>query len=188
MLTLETERLTIRNWLKTDVGAYMLLAKDVGYHGFSPPGRFLVRSEEEAREKILERMDLYDTQKLGKFPVFLKGTEAFVGTCGMEPFELNGHTEVELSYRLCLDHWGKGYAAEAAGAILQYGFNELRCAKIMAVVLRQNRASVRILENLGFEEVGETMHGGLLHRLYEFPRGRFRHGNAAKPGKPSGLQ
>jgi ribosomal-protein-alanine N-acetyltransferase len=174
MFNLETERLTIRNWLISDVGAYMVLAKDVGYHCFSPPGRFIVQSQDEAREKIRERMELYETQKLGKFPIFLKGTEEFIGTCGLEPFDLNGRTEVELGYRLCLDHWGKGYATEAAGAILQYGFRELRRERIMAFVLRQNRASIRILENLGFESVGEIVHGGLPHRFYEFPRGRFR--------------
>jgi RimJ/RimL family protein N-acetyltransferase len=169
MLTLETERLTLRNWLETDVGSYMLLANDVGYNCFSPPGRFLVGSPEEAREKIRERIDLFERQKLGKFPVFLKATGEFIGTCGMEPFELDGRGEVELGYRLCLKHWGYGYAEEAAAAILRHGFGALHCARIMAFVLPQNRASVKILEKLGFRYLREFMHYDLSHRLYEFP-------------------
>jgi ribosomal-protein-alanine N-acetyltransferase len=174
MLTLETERLTLRNWLETDVASYMLLSTDVGYNCFSPPGRFLVRSPEEARDRIQERIDLFDRQRLGKFPVFLKATGEFVGTCGMEPFELEGKSEVELGYRLCLKHWGHGYGKEAARAILEYGFGPLNRARIMAFVLPQNRASVKILENLGFMYQREFMHYDLSHRLYEYCRERFR--------------
>ena len=170
MLTLETERLTLRNWLETDVASYMLLATDVGYNCFSPPGRFLVSSAEEAREKIRERINLFERHKLGKFPVFLKATGEFIGTCGMEPFELDGRGEVELGYRLCLKHWGFGYAEEAAAAILRHGFGALHCARIMAFVLPQNRASVKILEKLGFRYLREFMHYDLSHRLYEYPR------------------
>jgi [ribosomal protein S5]-alanine N-acetyltransferase len=174
MLTLETERLRLRNWLESDVGNYMLLSQDVGYNCFSPPGRFLVASQEEARGKIRERIDLFEHQKLGKFPVFLKSTGEFIGTCGVEPFDLEGRTEVELGYRLCLKHWGCGYAQEAAAAILRYGFGALDRARIMAFVLPQNRASVKILENLGLGYLREFMHYDLAHRLYEVTRDRFR--------------
>jgi RimJ/RimL family protein N-acetyltransferase len=173
MFTLETERLVLRNWQETDVNCYMTLARDVGYNCFSPPGHFLVRTAEEAKEKIQQRMILYEERRLGKFPIFLGGTGEFIGTCGMEPFELEGQAEVELGYRLCLKHWGNGYAQEAARAILRYGFGPLNRAKIMAFVLPQNRASVKILENLGFKYLGEFLHYDLPHRLYEMPRDRF---------------
>jgi ribosomal-protein-alanine N-acetyltransferase len=173
MLILETERLTLRNWQETDASSYMLLSRDLGYNCFSPPGHFLARTPEEAREKIQKRMELFDRLKLGKFPVFLKSTGEFIGTCGMEPFELDGRSEVELGYRLCLKHWGCGYAPEAAGAILRYGFGPLNRARIMAFVLPQNRASVRILEKLGFKYLREFMHYDLPHRLYEMPRDGF---------------
>jgi RimJ/RimL family protein N-acetyltransferase len=177
MLTLETERLTLRNWLESDVSNYMRLAGDVGYNCFAPPGHFLVHSPEEAEEKIQERIELFDSRRLGKFPVFLKSGGEFIGTCGMEPFEFEGRTEVELGYRLCLKYWGCGYAQEAAAAILRYGFGTLNCSRVMAFVLPQNRASVKILEKLGFEYLGEFMHYDLAHRLYEYPRERFRRGS-----------
>lgn len=174
MLTLETERLTLRNWLKSDVSHYMRLAEDVGYNCFAPPGRFLVRSTEEAQERLRERIALFDEHRLGKFPVFLKSTGEFIGTCGIEPFELEGRTEVELGYRLCLKYWGHGYGQEAANAILQYGFNAVDRKRILAFVLPQNRASVKILENLGFEYLRDFMHYDLAHRLYDYPQTRFR--------------
>jgi [ribosomal protein S5]-alanine N-acetyltransferase len=173
MLSLQTERLVLRNWLETDVDSYLLLSRDVGYNCFSPPGRFLVHSNEEAKEKIRQRITLFEDQRLGKFPIFLRRTGEFVGTCGLEPFELAGQPELELGYRLCLKHWGQGYAAEAASAILGYGFDDLGREKIMAFALHQNRASLKILEKLGFQYVKDFAHGELPHRLYEFPRARF---------------
>jgi RimJ/RimL family protein N-acetyltransferase len=172
-MMLETERLVLRNWLESDVNHYLVLAHDVGYNCFSPPGRFLVHTAEEAHAKVRERMLLFHDRKLGKFPIFLRATGEFIGTCGMEPFDLEERSEVELGYRLCLNFWGRGYAREAAAAILGYGFGDLKLARIMAFVLPQNKASVRILDQLGFQYLRDFMHADLPHRLYEFPQDRF---------------
>jgi RimJ/RimL family protein N-acetyltransferase len=167
-MILETERLLLREWRETDVNHYMTLAGDVGYNCFSRPGRFLVHTTEEATSKVRERMLLFQQRRLGKFPIFLKASGEFIGTCGMDPFELEGHSEVELGYRLCLNFWGKGYAKEAATAILSYGRSDLKLAKIIAFALPQNKASLRILEQLGFRYLRDFVHAGLPHCLYEF--------------------
>src|SRR5690242_13107585 len=170
-MMLETERLLLRNWQESDVKHYLTLAGDVGYNCFSLPGRFLVHTTEEAKAKVRERMVLFDERKLGKFPIFLRASGEFIGTCGMEPFDLDGQSEVELGYRLCLNFWGQGYAKEAAAAILNYGFGNLKLARIMAFALPQNKPSLRILDQLGFRYLRDFVHADLAHRLYEFPRG-----------------
>jgi RimJ/RimL family protein N-acetyltransferase len=53
--------------------------------------------------------------------------------------------------------------------MLSYGFGDLKLARIMAFVLPQNKASVRILDRLGSRYLHDFVHGGLPHRLYEFP-------------------
>lgn len=172
-MILEGERVLVRNWLDSDVGHYMALANDVGYNCFSQPGHFLVRTTEEAKRKIEVRMDLFRERSLGKFPVFLKGTDEFIGTCGLEPIEVEGRHEIELGYRLCLKHWGKGYATESAATVLRYGFGDLRLEKILGFALPQNGASLRILEKLGGRYLRDFVHNELAHRLYEMPRDRF---------------
>jgi [ribosomal protein S5]-alanine N-acetyltransferase len=176
-MILETERLVLRNWLYSDIDCYMILSQDIGYNCFSPPGYFLVRSAEEAQAKIRDRMVLFDTCGLGKFPVFLRKTGEFIGTCGLEPFELATQPEVELGYRLCLKHWGRGYATEAAVAVLRYGFDVLHLQKIVAFALPQNVASLRILEKVGAVYLHEFVHTNLTHRLYDIPRSRFIDGD-----------
>jgi [ribosomal protein S5]-alanine N-acetyltransferase len=173
-MLIETPRLTLREWRETDVDCYLTLSRDVGYNCFSPPGRFLVKDAHEAGERIRERMALFERHRIAKFPIFVKDGEEFVGTCGMEPVEIDGASEVELGYRLCLKHWGKGYAEEAAAGMLRYAFGELGTEKIIAFALPQNRASVRILEKLGFEYEREFLHAGIPHRLYEMSRSRWR--------------
>jgi [ribosomal protein S5]-alanine N-acetyltransferase len=172
-MILETKRLVLRNWLESDVDSYMVLANDVGYNCFSRPGHFLVHTTEEATRKIRDRINLFNERKLGKFPVFLKETGEFIGTCGLEPCEIAGRVEIELGYRLCLKHWGKGYATESADAVLRYGFGDLNLKKIVAFALPQNKASLKILENLGFQYLNDFVHAELPHRLYEMPRDGF---------------
>lgn len=169
-MVLETERLVLRNWQESDAHWYMVLARDVGYNCFSCPGYFLVDSPEQADKKIEERLALFKDHKLGKFPIFLKGTGDFIGTCGIAPFELDGQTEVELGYRLCLKYWGQGYATESALAILKYGFKDLNLKKILAFALPQNRASIHVIEKLGFQYLRGFVYNELPHQLFQKQR------------------
>lgn len=56
-----------------------------------------------------------------------------------------------LGYWLGEDHWGNGYASEAARAVISYGFREFECDVIQSGAYADNPASYRVLEKLGFE-------------------------------------
>jgi ribosomal-protein-alanine N-acetyltransferase len=116
----------------------------------------------------------------------LRDTGEFVGTCGLEPFEFGNQPEVELGYRLCLKHWGQGYATEAANAVLRYGFDTLGLHKTMAFALPQNVASLRILEKLGAVYLHDFVHADLMHRLYDLPRSKFVDGESSRKGQAPG--
>ena len=153
-LHLETERLIVREWRESDIGSYLTLSKDVGYNVFSTPGCYLVKDDFEALAKIRARIALFNTNGLGKFPVFLKTSGEFLGTAGFDPYTLDGSGEVELGYRLCLEHWGKGYATEAVRAMLQWAYGALDLNRVEAELDTRNAASARVLEKLGFEREG----------------------------------
>ncbi len=180
-MRIETARLCLREWRETDVECYLTLSRDVGYNCFSPPGAYLVPDEEGARAQIRKRMEIFERLRVAKFPIFLKNGGEFIGTCGMEPVEVDGASEVELGYRLCLKHWGNGYAEEAAAGVLRYGFVDLAMEKIIAFALPQNRPSVRILEKLGFQYQREFLHAGIPHRLYQMTRMQQRRDRANIP-------
>lgn len=64
--------------------------------------------------------------------------------------------EAELGYWIGRPHWGRGYATEAAAAMLDYGFETLGLRTVLAVTLEDNPGSLRVLTKLGFVEVGRT--------------------------------
>ena len=167
-----TSRLIIKSWAPEDLLHYLTLSKDKGYNCFSPPEHFSVKSDEEALRKIQQRIQLFNERGLGKFPLLDKETNEFIGTCGMEPYLIDGKEVIELGYRLCHKHWGRGHATEAARSIINYGFEELKLPKIVGFAADQNVRSIAVLTKLGFHFVGNISHAGTPHQLYEIHSGR----------------
>ncbi len=162
----ETERLTVRGWTVDDLPAYRQMAVDAGYNCFSIPGFFSYRDEAELKEKVASRARHFSETGFGKHLVFEKGSDAFVGTCGIDPYQANGTPIHELGYRLMLSHWGKGYATEAATGAMKYYFEVLELPTLHAFALPQNAASLKIIGKLGFERCGEVSYNGLVNHLF----------------------
>ena len=76
------------------------------------------------------------------------------------------HARAELGYWIGLPFWGRGYATEAAVAMVGYGFKELVLNRIFAHHLARNPAWGRVLEKAGFAHEG-------LHRGHVLKNGRF---------------
>lgn len=87
--------------------------------------------------------------------------------------------QAELAYDLAPQHWGKGLASAACLALCEWGFAELKLARIKACVLSGNRTSARVLEKCGFELEGmvrEARHADGTARDYKLYRRRTRQG------------
>jgi RimJ/RimL family protein N-acetyltransferase len=76
-----------------------------------------------------------------------------IGWCGMK---LHEDGEVDLGFRFLKSAWGKGYATESAKVMIDYAFESLELEFLIARVLPENAASIRVLEKLGFKLVGKT--------------------------------
>ena len=85
--------------------------------------------------------------------VFLMTTQTggIVGCCGIA--KLDGETP-EIGYWLGVPFWGKGYATEAARAVIDHAFGELGYDTLLAGVRVSNPASRRVLEKCGFQWTG----------------------------------
>jgi [ribosomal protein S5]-alanine N-acetyltransferase len=81
-----------------------------------------------------------------------RGSDALVGLCGLvlQPEQEEG----ELWYLLDPAAWGRGLAAEAAHALVEYAFRQLALHRVWASCLPENPASGRVLEKLGFRREG----------------------------------
>lgn len=167
---IETPRLLIRPWTPDDIPHYQAMSRDVGYTCFSPPGIFLVKDDEEALQKIKTRMKLFDEHRIGKFLMFEKATNEFVGTCGGDFFEYEGKKQVELGYRMMLSQWGKGFATESAKALVGYLLNDVKVGTVNGFALHQNQQSLRILEKIGMKYQKDFLWSGIPHRLYKIQK------------------
>ncbi|KQS72034.1 GCN5 family acetyltransferase [Rhizobium sp. Leaf371] len=86
-------------------------------------------------------------------------TGAFLGCCGVEPHE-DGRT-AELGYWLGEPHWNKGYATEAAQALIDMAFRTRDIAQLDARCRVMNVASRRVIQKCGFQYQGGGMVGSL---------------------------
>jgi len=93
------------------------------------------------------------TRRVFEFAI-VRGEDArLIGRCGMQLSDIE-HSEAMLWYVLARDAWGYGYAAEAARAVLGFGFEELRLHRIFVAIDPRNRASLRVAEKAGLRREG----------------------------------
>jgi ribosomal-protein-alanine N-acetyltransferase len=119
-------------------------------------------------------MNYWDERGFGRFAVTDKRDGEFIGYSGLGVYD----NRVELNYGLSKQHWGKGYATEAALACLRYGFEELKLDRIAAVARVENIASQRVAENIGMEYEGELSRLGFDFSSYVIVREEFEPGTA----------
>jgi [ribosomal protein S5]-alanine N-acetyltransferase len=74
---------------------------------------------------------------------------------------------VEVGYTIARAYWGQGYATEAVKELIKFGFDKMQLVRMEAVVLPENRASVRVLQKAGMKFEG-VLHSYQVWR--EIPR------------------
>lgn len=154
----KTARLCIRTWEHADIEKLCRLTREPGIGDFSISS-YSNFSPEHAKRWIETEIDRYQKRGLGRFAVTAAGTlsnsNEILGISGIFEMIPPDEDHVEINYRYPICFRGKGYATEAAQAILGYGFNQLNLGSIDAVTLPQNAPSKRILNRLGFREIGK---------------------------------
>jgi ribosomal-protein-alanine N-acetyltransferase len=95
------------------------------------------------------------------------GDGALAGTVGLRQLDELGP---EIVYSLTPDVWGKGYATEAAGAVVEYALGPLRLPEVLAEVDNGNTASAAVIKRLGLTPFDEVP--GLLGPMTRYRRTR----------------
>lgn len=146
---LHTSRLSLRQFTGNDEDAALILHLNnqpgVLKYLHEPPLKDIAHAGQILKEIILPQYE----NNLGRWAVFLKDNNAFIGWCGLK--YRPERRETDLGYRFLPSAWGKGYATEAAKACLQYGFEKLGLEKINACAHVDNTASLNILQKLGMQ-------------------------------------
>lgn len=94
----------------------------------------------------------------------LKGSDQSIGLVFLSyHHDGSGH---ELSYQCDAEHWGKGYAFEAAKRVVRHVVDDPGMAQIIAETQSANGASCRLLERLGMREQRRVMRFGAEQIIY----------------------
>lgn len=102
-----------------------------------------------AAHSFVRDYDHYDKHGYGRWAVTLRKDGRFIGFCGLRMDSNTG--DVDLGFRFFADFWSQGYATEAGRAALKLGFERYGLETIIGRCLRENLASISVLQKLGME-------------------------------------
>lgn len=123
-------------------------------------------SEEETQDGLHKELEHWNKYDHGQWIFYDKETERFVGRAGLKHCYVEGQFEIELSYALVPDFWGRGMATEMVKTLLEFGFNQLKLPEIVCFTLPTNIASQRVMQKSGFQYEKEGTYSTLPHVFY----------------------
>jgi RimJ/RimL family protein N-acetyltransferase len=148
--TLSSDRLCLRRWRDADRDAFAAMNSDARVMQFF--ASCLSRDESDGMVDRIE--EHFANRGFGLWAVEVPGVAPFVGFAGLSvlaapPFSARCSPCVEIGWRLAFEHWGHGYATEAARLALGYAFGTLALSEVVSFTSVVNFRSRAVMERLG---------------------------------------
>jgi len=165
-MKLETERLILRSLSEEDVDVMAQLFANPDFMRFSL-GVFTERKKTVA---FIEKVMGWDRAGMpSQFAVVSRDAHAVIGYCGFHHHpEVPG--EVEIGYRLHPDYWNRGLITEAARAVRDHAFADLKLPRVISLVHPENIPSRRVAEKNGMKVEREITFRGFPTLVYALTR------------------
>ncbi len=165
-MELATERLILRRFREEDVDVMAQLFANPDFMRFSL-GVFTERKQTVA---FIEKVMGWDRAGIpSQFAVVPRGEDAIVGYCGFfHHAEVPG--EVEIGYRLHPDYWNRGLITEAARAVRDHAFADLKLPRVISLIHPENSPSRRVAEKNGMTVEKEIIFCGFPTQVYAITR------------------
>jgi len=142
----QTPRLTLRETSPLDGNMFYQLNSDpdvIKYTGDAPFDSVADASQ------FLADYDQFRKYNRGRWAIVERSTKEVLGWCGLK-YHADSR-ETDLGFRLHQKYWNKGYATEASHLALQYGFRRLCLDTVITRAVKENTASLRVIDKLGYE-------------------------------------
>ncbi len=146
-----TGRLILRQWRPSDLSAWAALNADPEVRRFWPSTLTAQESDTQA-QRFQGHIEQHG---FGFWAMEAVKDSSFVGMTGIKHvgFSAPFTPAVEIGWRLAREHWGKGYATEAAKASLRDGFGRLGLSEIVAFAALGNAAAFCVMERIGMKRI-----------------------------------
>lgn len=154
---LETERLLLRPLVAEDADGLAVMNADpeiMRYIGNGQP-----KTAEETRALAEKIESTWSERGWGTFAVLEKESQDLVGigVLATPTFLPEILPATEVGWRIRRDRWGRGYAPEAARAVIGFAFAELGLDRVVSCIHSDNTASIRVAEKLGMSLERKTV-------------------------------
>ena len=164
---LHTKRLALTSLMTEDRESLFSIFSDplVTYYD----GGKVMKTPKQALHYInaYKDVDSIATTNTIRWAVRLNDSKKMIGTAGFQNWDRTS-SKAEIGAILSRDFWRDGYGLEAAEAVISYGFDQMKLHKIYAQTIEENHASVKRLEQLGFDREGRFRdHVYLRDRYYD---------------------
>jgi ribosomal-protein-alanine N-acetyltransferase len=157
----ETERL--QGWRPTEASGSLLEAIFGDPDAAATLGG--VRDAAGARAILLRFLSHWTSHGYGPWIIAERASGWPLGYCGLQNLT-DGGRGVELLYAFLPEAWGRGYATEAALAVVHLAFADLELTELVASTLTTNLPSRTVIERCGFQFEREGERAGLPHAFY----------------------
>jgi RimJ/RimL family protein N-acetyltransferase len=97
-----------------------------------------------------------------------------IGYCGFLHWHLDGADEIEIGYRLHPDYWNRGLATEAAQAVRDHAFRDLKLRKLISLIHPDNVPSRRVAEKNRMKIERETVFRGFPTIVFAITREQWQ--------------
>ena len=149
--TIEAPRLILRPFREADIPAIVRLLQlpDIARTTLNVPYPY---DEDKAREWLTFQQRERKAGTGYTFAIVRREDGRLVGAIDIRPN--SRHKKAEIGYWIGKPYWGRGYATEAARAIIRYGFETLGLNRIYALHFTGNPASGRVMQKAGMQFEG----------------------------------
>lgn len=147
ILELESARLVLRQWRDGDLPEFARMCADPQVMRYFPANL----SHLESAALIGRIRGHFAEYGFGLWALQRKDSGEFIGLTGLQnvSFEADFTPAVEIGWRLAREHWGLGYASEAAWTVLGCGFEHLDMDEIVAFAAVNNLPSQKVMQAIG---------------------------------------
>jgi len=166
MAILETPRLILRPFDEKDVDQMSELMANPDFMRFS-----LGVFTREQTVAFLDKFIGWEHRGLPpQFAVIHRNDNRLIGYCGFFHQQVDEMDEIEIGYRLNPDYWSRGLATEAARAVRDHGFRDLKLPRVISLIHPDNLPSRRVAEKNGMKIEKKTVFRGFPTLVFAITR------------------